>query len=434
MRPGVIAIVGRPNVGKSCLFNRILGKRKAIVEKTPGVTRDRIYGQITWRNKKMTFIDTGGIDLERDGLKKQVLYQVKLALEEAEVILFVCDITSLVSGLDEEIANIVRSKDKKVILAVNKVEHKDSEYRLPEFFHLGLGRPHPVSALHGLGIGDILDEIARNISQTQPEDFSGLKIAIVGRPNVGKSSYLNALLKEERVVVNGEPGTTRDAVDTILVKGDKRILLIDTAGIRHKSRLREELEFYAVLRAQEAIWRADVCLLLIDAYQGLTVDDVRILNYLLERIKPIVLIVNKWDLISNLTEAQYRAKIKQRIRFAQSIPVSFCSSLKRENIIEPIEIAERISTESLKKVPTTRLNDFLQALVKKTPPPTVRGRRPKFLYITQIKAGPPTFKIFVSDPSRLKSGYVNFVKKQLRLKFALQAVAVELLFRARKEK
>jgi len=434
MLPGVVAIVGRPNVGKSSLFNRLLGKRKSIVDPAPGVTRDRIYAEITWRGKKIKLIDTGGIDLEtKNRIKRQVLRQVEVAIEEAELIAMVGDVTSGVAAFDQEIASIIRGQNKKAILVVNKVDNVRLESQVNEFFSLGMGAPHPVSALHGLGIGEFLDEIARNVSAAKEEDFSGLKIAIVGRPNVGKSSYLNALLQEERVVVDDEPGTTRDAIDTILLKDGKEILLIDTAGIKHKSKLRENLEFYSILRSQEAVKRADVCLLLIDAYQGIVVDDIRILNYVWDQLKPLVLVVNKWDLIDNLNPEKYEKLLKERVHLAHSLPISFCSSLNKENILSPIDLAQELYEKLNTKIPTARLNEFLRALLDRHPPPSVSGRRPKFFYITQVKSGPPIFKVFVNEPRRVKASYNNYLENDIRLKFGLKGIPLKLLYQARKE-
>lgn len=434
MRSGVVAIVGRPNVGKSSLFNRLLGKRKAIVESTPGVTRDRIYGKLYWRSKEIKLIDTGGIDLGSDNIKKKTLNQVKLALEEAEVILFVCDISSEITAFDREAADLVRKKNKKVVLAVNKADSEKIAQMKADFFQLGLGTPYPVSSLHGLGIGDLLDEVASLISQEKEEVLSGPKFAIVGKPNVGKSSFLNALLKEERVVVDARPGTTRDAVDKVMVKDGCEILLIDTAGIKHKSRLKENLEFYASLRSWDAVSRADICIMLIDAYQGMSSDDVRILNSVWDEGKPLVLAVNKWDLIGNVDTKKYKEMMEKRAHLTEEVPVCFISCLKRQNILEPINMAQDLYSRIDLKIPTHRLNEFLKKTLQKLPPPTVSGRRPNFLYIVQVKSGQPAFKVFVSDPKRIRESYSNYFKKCLRLEFGLEGIPVKLFFEGRKKK
>ncbi|MCX5657937.1 MAG: ribosome biogenesis GTPase Der, partial [Candidatus Omnitrophica bacterium] len=323
---------------------------------------------------------------------------VKIALEEAEVILFVCDISSEITAFDREAADLVRKKNKKVVLAVNKADSEKIAQGAADFFQLGLGTPYPVSSLHGLGVGEILDEIVSLISPAKEEVFSGPKFAIVGKPNVGKSSFLNALLGEERVVVDARPGTTRDAVDTVMIKDGCEILLIDTAGIKHKSRLKENLEFYATLRSWEAISRADICIMLIDAYGGMASDDVRILNSAWDEGRPLVLAVNKWDLIENLDTKKYKDMMKKRTHLAEEVPICFLSCLKRQNILEPINIAQDLYSKIDLKISTPRLNEFLKKTLQKLSPPTVSGRRPNFLYIVQVKSRQPAFKVFVSDP------------------------------------
>ena len=429
----VVAIIGRPNVGKSMLFNRLLGRRKAIVDKASGITRDRLYVDLTWRGETFRLVDTGGVDLSsRDKISQLVRNQVMIAIKEAGVILFTCDGTNGVTALDEDITSWLRKSAKTIFLVVNKVDNENLLSNTLDFYQLGLNKLYPISAMHGLGIGELLDEIVAHIGggEVSKEPQTELiKIAIVGRPNVGKSSFLNALLKEERVITDSLPGTTRDSIDTYFKRDNKSYILIDTAGIRHLRKLKSAVDVYSVSRAKEAIRRSDVALVLIDAPEGIRRDDLRILTFVINQDKGFILVVNKWDKVSKMSIEKYKNTIKSRANFIGFAPTIFTSSLKGTNVLETIDLVEEVVENSTRRITTPRLNKVLKDALSYKPPPTHKGKRPKLYYITQSSIKPPGFLIFATNAGFVKKEYVSYIENKLRKNFNLSGTPIQIKFR-----
>lgn len=431
-----VAIVGRPNVGKSSLFNRILGERKAIVEPLSGTTRDRLYATCQWSGKVFRLIDTGGFILApTQEMLKMIVFQVRCAIEEAEQLLFVCDVTSGIVPMDQEIASVLRKSNKPTILAVNKADNKGLAQAAVDFYQLGLGVPFAVSALHGLGIGELLDEITMGL---QPQEYARekapIKIAIVGRPNVGKSSLLNCILQEERVIVDESPGTTRDAIDTPFSKDGIDYLLIDTAGIRHKRKLKEAVAFYGISRARQSINRSDLCLVLLDGFQGPTADDLKILDLVHKQGKGCVVIVNKWDLVKGVERKDYEEALKRRAPFINFAPILFTSALTGMGVFEAIEAAPKIAQNRSATIKATILNEELGRFQRARPIPVRSGKRPRLYYITQIGTKPPTFLIFARYPKLIRTEYMRYIENRLRERFALEGTPIRIKFREKMSK
>ena len=434
MKP-LVAIVGRPNVGKSTLFNRLVEERRAIVEDLPGTTRDRLYADAQWGGVAFTLIDTGGLVLwSEDELTMQVRRQVELAMAEAEVILFMVDVTEGLIAGDEEIAELLRVSQKPLFLVVNKADNEARRLAAAEFYSLGLGEPYPISALHGTGTGDLLDALVASFPpREEAEEVEGVRVAIVGRPNVGKSSLLNALLGWERAIVSESPGTTRDAIDTQISWDSQLVTLIDTAGIRRRGRVRTGVEQYSVLRALRAIQRAHVVVLLLDAPEGVTAQDTHIAGYAIEEARGILLVVNKWDLMKEVDVSEYAKEVRQAFRFIPYAPLLFVSALTGRKVGTVLETALRVYQERLRRVPTSGLNRLLREAVTSHSPPSKRGKRLRFYYATQAEVDPPTFVFFVNDPQLVHFSYRRYLENRLREAFGFEGTPLRLYFRRRSE-
>ncbi len=434
----IVALVGRPNVGKSTLFNRLVGERIAIVEDVPGTTRDRLYGDAEWAGAPFTVVDTGGLILgEADDITVRVRYQAQLAMDEADVIVFMTDVKEGVTTADQDIANLLRRTDRPVILAVNKADNQQRRAEAMEFWSLGLGEPYPISALHGTGTGDLLDRVVAAFPrQEEEEEDEAVKIAIVGRPNVGKSSLLNRLLGQERAIVSEVPGTTRDAIDTTLEWEGEPVVLIDTAGIRRRGRIERGVERYSVMRALRAIQRCDVALLMIDATEGVTAQDAHIGGYILEAGKSIVVLVNKWDLVDKTshTMEEYTRHVRTGLRFLDYVPVLFISAKTGQRVSQVLPTALEVQAARHVRVPTSELNKLVQEVVARHAPPSKAGKRLRLYYATQPSTDPPTFVFFVNDVRLVHFSYERYIENQIRERYGFLGTPLRLKFRNRSEK
>ncbi|MBI4336194.1 MAG: ribosome biogenesis GTPase Der [Candidatus Omnitrophica bacterium] len=426
-----IAIVGRSNVGKSSLFNRIAGARRVIVHMETGTTRDRITQKISFGGRNFILIDTGGFAAkDNTNITNLMISQISRAIAEADILLFVCDGQTGPRPEDFELAARLRRFNKRVFLVVNKVDNRKLEASIYDFYELGLDRPYPVSSLHNTGVSELLDDAVKLLPEAAPEreKTDVTKVAVVGRPNVGKSSFVNCLLDEERVIVDERPGTTRDAIDTYLRHGDEEFVLIDTAGMRHKRKIKEAVDVYSLMRAKEAVKRSDACIVLIDAYDGLMVDDIRIAELVLEEGKCCVLCVNKWDLIKGLPQEQYRQKIYDRAGFLSDYPVIFTSAKTAYNVLTSLEAVKEAVGNSNKRVATPRLNKLMTAL--KTKGPFYAGKnRVRPVYAVQTTTAPPSFLIFVNEARLISEPHRNFIENRLRKEFGFFGSPVKLVFR-----
>ena len=429
----IVAIVGRPNVGKSTLFNRILGRRMAIVEDVPGVTRDRNYAEVSRYAKRFTLIDTGGFEpSSNDRLLAQMREQSQLAIEEADVILFVMDGREGLNPADEEVAGMLRQVDKPVLFVVNKVDGPAQEATLGEFYALGVGDLYPISAEHRLGVGTLVDEILELLPE-HDEDQDNLpetRLSIIGRPNVGKSSLVNRLLGYERVVANPTAGTTRDSVDTPFIYNGKRYVLIDTAGIRRKGRVSQKLEKYSVIHAMKALDRTHIAMLVIDAEEGVTDQDLTIAGYAYERGRAVILVVNKWDLVEkdNTTMGNYVKNVRGAFKFLPDSPIHFVSALSGQRVNKIMADVEIVSGEFNRKVATAELNRVLKDAELNHPPPMFHGRRLKLFYATQTAVRPPTFVVFVNKSAGIHFSYERYLVNCLRQAFGFTACPIRLKF------
>ena len=438
MKP-LVAIVGRPNVGKSTLFNKITGKRIAIIEDTPGVTRDRIYGDAEWLENVFTVIDTGGIEPENDDIiAVQMRRQAQLAIETAHVIVFVVDGREGMTAADDEVADMLRRCKKPVVLCVNKVDHIKYEDTAYDFYSLGIGNPITVSAEQGLGIGDLLDEVCHYFPQIEQATASeSIAVAVVGKPNVGKSSLVNALLGQERTIVSDIPGTTRDAIDTPFTYRGQDYTLIDTAGIRRKRSVEDEtVERYSVIRSLAAIRRCDIALIMVDAEQGLSEQDVRIAGYVHEEGKASVLLVNKWDLIEKdtYTVEKFKKDIMTDLAFMSYIPILFISAKTGQRISRIMEAANMVYAQNTMRVSTGVLNDVVGEAVTVSEPPFVKGRKLRVFYCTQASIKPPTFILFVNDSELMHFSYKRYIENYIRKSFKLDSTPIKLIVRSKGEK
>ena len=438
MKP-LVAIVGRPNVGKSTLFNKIVGKRIAIVEDTPGVTRDRIYADAEWLNYKFTRIDTGGIEPEsEDIIAKQMRRQAELAIETANVIIFIVDGRAGITAADEEVADMLRRCKKPIVLVVNKVDHPKFEESIYDFYSLGIGTPISISAEQGLGIGDMLDEVVAGFStMDEDEEEHSIGIAVVGRPNVGKSSLVNALLGEERTIVSNVPGTTRDAIDSPFTYGGKDYTLIDTAGIRRKRAIEDEtVERYSVIRSLAAIRRCDIALIVVDAERGLSEQDVRIAGYVHEEGKASVLVVNKWDTIEKdtYTVEKFKKEMLADLAFMSYVPMLFISAKTGQRVQKVMEMASFAYEQNSIRITTGKLNDIVNEAITMNDPPVNNGRRLRVYYSTQVSTCPPTFVIFVNEPDLMHFSYRRYLENYIRKSFSITATPIRLIIRKRGEK
>ena len=431
----VIAIVGRPNVGKSTLFNRLIGEKKAIIDNISGVTRDRIYGTSEWNGKQFTVIDTGGFVKNSDDIfEKAIREQVHIAIDEADVIIFVVDVTTGITDLDEQMADILRRQSKKVFVAVNKVDNNSRMLMANEFWSLGFENTFFIASISGSGSGELLDSISEVLDDDVDEGQDDIpKLAIVGQPNVGKSSLTNALLGEERNIVTDIAGTTRDSVNSYYNKYGKEFYLIDTAGIRKKDKVHENLEFYSVLRAIRAIEESDVILLLIDAQTGVESQDLSIFSLAVKRHKGIVILVNKWDLIEKETNTarDFEATIKRKLAPFNDVPVIFISALEKQRINRALEVALKVHQNRKQKIKTSELNEVMLEEIKRIPPPAYRGRFIKIKYITQLPMYYPAFAFFCNHPDHVKQTYRQFLKNKMRQHFDFTGVPISIFFRSK---
>ena len=430
----IVAIVGRPNVGKSALFNRLIGERKAIVDDVEGVTRDRIYGRSDWNGKEFTVIDTGGyVEGSDDVFEKEIRDQVQLALDEADVILFVTDSQSGITPLDEEVARLLRQTRKSVLLVVNKVDNTKRMDDVWEFYNLGFDHVFPVSAINGSGTGDLLDALMEKLpdeKETKTEDAIPV-FTVAGRPNVGKSTFVNTLFGEKRNVVSDIAGTTRDTVRWRYNKFGRTFDIIDTAGMRRKKKVNEDVEYYSVLRAVRAIEQSDVVLLMIDATQGIESQDLRIFDIARRNNKGIVILVNKWDKVQKDTHTakEYGRLIRERIAPFTDVPVVFMSALNKQRILQAIDEALHVAGNRRRKIKTSELNEVLLPIVKQNPPPAVKGKYVKIKYITQLPTHTPKFALFANLPQYVKEPYKRFVENQIRRHWDFTGVPIEIFFR-----
>lgn len=440
MRKPLVAVVGRPNVGKSTLFNSIAKKKISIVEDMPGVTRDRIYTDAEWLDVEFTLIDTGGIEFETetDNILTSMRYQAQLAIQEADVILFVVDGRAGITSGDEEVAILLRGCGKPVILAVNKIDSVKNEHDIYEFYQLGLGDPIGISSVNLLGIGDLLDEVVAKIPRDQDkiENDDDIRVAVIGRPNVGKSSIVNALLGEERVIVSDVAGTTRDAIDTRFIRDDISFVLIDTAGMRRKGKIDEPVERYSVIRSLRAIDRADVVIMVIDASEGVTEQDKKIVGYAHDAGKATILAVNKWDLVEkdSKTSLRYTETIRSELGFMQYAPVLFLSALTKQRVQRIPELVKYVADQHAMRVPTSVLNQVMEDAQIVNPPPTSGSKRLKIYYTTQADVKPPTFIFFVNDVELMHFSYLRFLENKFREAFGFEGTPLKLITRGRKEK
>ena len=439
MAKPLVAVVGRPNVGKSTLFNAIVNKRISIVEDIPGVTRDRIYFDAEWLNREFTMIDTGGIEFITENsnvIPKMMRLQAELAIEEADVILFVVDGKQGIVPADEEVANILRASGKPVVLVVNKIDSVNQEPNIYEFYNLGLGDPIGISAKNLMNLGDLLDDTVKHFPPvgTNVDDEDTIHVAIIGRPNVGKSSLTNALLGQDRVIVSDVAGTTRDSIDTYWTHGDQKFVLIDTAGMRRKSKIDEAVERYSIVRSLRSVDRSDIVVLVLDAQDGVTEQDKKIAGYAYEAGKGVVIVVNKWDLVEkdDKTTLRFTEDIYEELGFLQFAPILFASALTKQRIHRLADMLKFVSEQQYRRVSTGTLNQLLQDAQTVNPVPSRNGRIPKIYYMTQASVKPPTFILFVNEPELIHFSYMRFLENRLRESFGFEGTPIRLVLRGKK--
>ena len=438
MKP-ILALVGRPNVGKSTLFNRIIGERKAIVEDTPGITRDRLYDEATWNGKDFILIDTGGIDFENmEGqIESRIYQQVLLAIEEADVIVMVTDGKTGLTDEDLRAASLLKKSKKPILLAVNKIDNFDNaDYY--DFYRLGLGDPIPISSLHGMNTGDLLDAIVNAFPESEQEedDEEVIRFALIGRPNVGKSSLANRLLGEERTIVSDIPGTTRDAIDSRFEKDGQKYLLIDTAGMRRRGKIQETTEKYSIIRTLRSVDRSDIVLMLLDAIDGVTEQDKKVAGYAHEAGKGMLIVVNKWDAIEkdDKTIKKFEEEIREEMAYLSYAPIVYISALTGQRVHTVLEWVKAISEQQNLRVPTARLNEVIQEALRLNPPPTDKGKKCRILYGTQVGVKPPKFAIYVNEPELVHFSYERYLVNQIRQNFGFEGTPLWLLIRRSNEK
>ncbi len=436
MSQPIVALIGRPNVGKSTLFNRIVGGRESIVDDMPGVTRDRKYRQTDWAGRSFILVDTGGyLPDSADLIEKAIYEQLMGAVEEADLIVFLVDAKTGLTSLDEEVGRVLKKSGRKVLLAVNKVDNQQNELNVAEFYQLGLKNLVSISAMNGRQIGDFLDGVISCLPESAPEeegnDSQYIKLAIIGRPNVGKSSFVNAVVGKEKQIVTEIPGTTRDANDTVLKYFGQEFLIIDTAGLRRKSKITESVEFYSTLRSMQSIRRCDVAILLVDATRGLESQDMRILTEVTRLSKGIMLAVNKWDLIEKETNTakEFETKINDSLKSISYLPILFISALTKQRIFKVIEFAMSVYNERNRTLKTSELNLFLEEIVRHYPPPSNDQREVKIKYCTQIKSGPPVIAFFANAPKSIRPNYRSYIENRFRAKFGFFGVPINFVFR-----
>lgn len=439
MKLPIVTIVGRPNVGKSTLFNRIIRKRQAIVHDRPGVTRDRHYAQADWAGQSFMLVDTGGyLPHSSDEMEIAIREQVEISVEEADVILYIADRTTGITDLDLQIADKLKRSSKPVLLAVNKVDNQTMELDVYSFYNLGLGDPIGVSALQGRAIGDMLDRMTEQIKKVSVEPLSedAIKLAVVGRENVGKSSFVNTLLGEPRSIVTSIPGTTRDPIDSLLNYKNKKYRLIDTAGLKRKARIKENILFYSQLRSVRSIQRADVVIVFLDAVDGPTRQDMRIINEAIQQKRGVVVAVNKWDLIPKDEKTLFRWEraIQERLGSFNFIPLVFTSVPEKQRLYKLLDMATRVYEESRKSIPTSELNEVLLPLITETSPPAVQGKEIKINYVTQVHRNPPVFAFFSNFPELITESYKRFLEHKIRERWAFTGVPITVTFKTKRKK
>lgn len=436
----IVAIVGRPNVGKSTLFNIFANSRISIVEDTPGVTRDRLYADTEWLDNEFMMVDTGGIEImNTDKIAVSIRQQAQIAIAEADVILFVCDARAGITHEDAEVAKMLRQSKKPIVLAINKADSPKQEMEIFEFYNLGIGEPIPVSAANHLGLGDLLDAVVEKFPETSAYGEDGnedeIKVALIGRPNVGKSSIFNTLVGEERSIVSDVAGTTRDAIDTPVIREGQKFLFIDTAGMRRKARIDEPIEKYSIIRSLRAVDRSDVVLMVIDAIDGVTEQDKKIAGYAHEAGKGIVLVVNKWDLYDkdNTSTLRYTENLRRELVFMQYAPVVFVSAMTKQRIHRLPEVIHYVAEQNAMRISTSVLNQVVEDAIAINPPPTEKGQRLKILYATQVKIKPPTFVIFVNEPEIMHFSYQRYLENKLREAFGFEGTPLQMIIRVKNE-
>ena len=430
----IVAIVGRPNVGKSTLFNRLVGMRKAIVNDSAGTTRDRHYGTTDWNGREFSVIDTGGYAVgDEDLFEAEIRKQVLLAIEEADVILFLVEVSTGITDLDAIVADLLRRSSKKVILVVNKVDNNELIYNSHEFYALGLGDPFCISSINGSGTGEVMDAVVAALPEDSkselPDDLP--KFAVVGRPNVGKSSLTNALLGTERNIVTPIAGTTRDSILSRYNKFGMDFYLIDTAGLRKKTKVTEDLEFYSVLRSVRSIETSDVCILMIDATTGIESQDLNIFNLIVRNKKGCVIVINKWDLVDKTekTMKEMTENIRRRIAPFSDVPIIFTSVLNKQRIMDVLQTAMRVYHSRARRIPTSELNEYLLPIIEETPPPSTKGKYIRIKYVTQLSSPTPVFAFFVNLPQYIKEGYRRYLENKIRERWDFQGVPIQIFFR-----
>lgn len=436
----IVAIVGRPNVGKSTLFNIFANSRISIVEDTLGVTRDRLYADTEWLDNEFMMVDTGGIEImNTDKIAVSIRQQAQIAIAEADVILFVCDARAGITHEDAEVAKMLRQSKKPIVLAINKADSPKQEMEIFEFYNLGIGEPIPVSAANHLGLGDLLDAVVEKFPETSAYGEDGnedeIKVALIGRPNVGKSSIFNTLVGEERSIVSDVAGTTRDAIDTPVIREGQKFLFIDTAGMRRKARIDEPIEKYSIIRSLRAVDRSDVVLMVIDAIDGITEQDKKIAGYAHEAGKGIVLVVNKWDLYDkdNTSTLRYTENLRRELVFMQYAPVVFVSAMTKQRIHRLPEVIHYVAEQNAMRISTSVLNQVVEDAIAINPPPTEKGQRLKILYATQVKIKPPTFVIFVNEPEIMHFSYQRYLENKLREAFGFEGTPLQMIIRGKNE-
>jgi len=438
MSEPIVAIVGRPNVGKSTLFNRLTGSRNAIVDDEPGITRDRNYGYVEWAGQQFMLIDTGGyLPASSEIMDLAIREQIEIAMNEADILLFTVDAQTGITEIDMQIAQMLRKSGQKTIVVVNKVDDERNDPEVSAFYNLGLDEPIAVSAMRGRGTGDFLDKVLKILSENPIKDieFEGIKLAIVGKENVGKSSLVNTLLNQNRSIVTSTPGTTRDALDSVLKYKNKEYLLIDTAGLKKKAKIKENVLFYSSLRTFRSIQRADVVIYMVDINDGIARQDVYFLNEAARQRKGIILLLNKWDLIEkdNTTIREYQLDIEERLGVLRFIPLLFVSVKDKQRLYKTIDLATEVFHERQKQIPTPELNNYFGPIIHETTPPAVKGKEIKIKYITQIKTNFPLFAFFSNHPNLVAENYIRFLENKLRERYGFKGVPVILSFRRKND-
>lgn len=438
MNKPIVCIIGKPNVGKSTLFNKISGRKISITEDTPGVTRDRIYSQASWLGREFILIDTGGLDMKsEDAFMSDIRYQAEIAVETADVIVFIVDGKEGMTSIDKDIAQYLRGFSKKVVLAVNKIDSKKTLDNIYEFYELGLGEPIGISAEHGMGTGDLLDEIIKDFTEIESEeDYNDeVKVSFIGKPNAGKSSLINHIIGEERVIVTNIPGTTRDSIDSYFTHEDTDYIFIDTAGLRKKKNINEKVERYSVIRTLTSIERSDICVLVIDATQGVTEQDSKIVGYAHDNNKGIIVAVNKWDLIEkdNHTTKSFEKKVREELPFINYAPIIFISAKTGQRVNKLLSLINIVNNNYSLRIQTGILNDILNRAVLMNQPPSDKGKRGKVLYGAQVSVRPPRFLIFVNDKELFHFSYVRYIENQIRESFSFEGSPIVLELKNRGE-